>query len=62
MVSVVVDELMAGCCELCVKKSTVLGTYTHKKIRVGAAHFFNCSLDDLEVSFIIKYLYLTCRA
>jgi hypothetical protein len=40
MVSVVdrpIDELIVVCCA---SKSTVLCTYSHKKIKVGAAHFF----------------------
>jgi hypothetical protein len=32
-----IDELIVVCCAW---KSTVPGTYSHKKIKVGAAHFF----------------------
>jgi hypothetical protein len=47
----------------CAWKSTVLGTYSHKKVMVHAAHFFNCSLSDLiDVSFVHEYQYFICRA
>jgi hypothetical protein len=37
-------------------------TYLTKKSGLAQLTFFNCSLGDLEVSFVIKYQYLICRA
>jgi hypothetical protein len=33
-----------------------------QKIKVGAAHFFQPLTKDLELSFVIEYPYLICRA
>jgi hypothetical protein len=53
-------SVMDGC--VVREKIQYFCTYSHKKIGVGAAHFFNSSLRDLEVSFVKKYLYVICRA
>jgi hypothetical protein len=60
----VVDRWVDGCFFVvsCAQKSTVLGTYSHKKWRSAQLTFFNRSLSDLDVSFVNKYQYSICRA
>jgi hypothetical protein len=66
MVSVVdrpIDELIeVDCCVLCVKKYGTLVRTLTKKSGLAQLTFFNCSLGNIEVSFVIKYPYLICRA
>jgi hypothetical protein len=47
---------------ICAWKSTVLCMYSHKKTGFEQLSFFNSSLGDLKVRFVIKFPYFICRA